>query len=1080
MATYTFGPSDIASIKTRLAEGGHTIILRRGTYNIDRDTNADGVGDGVGWTIGSNITLRGEGSTNNESLSGSVGAVLVMTSKRGYTGNQGMLYMSSARNVLIENISITSYNVNKGAFGSSGDILISGVSCNNLEIRNCFFAYSAIDFIRLRTSTTVNVHHNRMWFPGHECLYILGGSGITFAYNECRTRTNSACRLSGVCNNSYIHHNDISGRAPNTYTFNGTTLGGADAHPGIELDMSGDNIQVYQNYIHDIRGAGIWIWTKSSGRPITNLLIHHNTFNSCGSNSWNYATGSIHLNEANAKIYNNRFINSRAKGRALHIYLGWGLNHSGELYIYGKKAPGTYNISFTNNVGATATDVQVVNELEALNTVEFTYAGTTYRNSALHIVTQSNNTVGAGGGYTESIGWSGGGGAPPTTPPDNPPTTTDPPVIPTPTINYDVGGLQIDGKTPQLSDQSSYNIIRTYRLDLTTYIENANRAYVRRYNMTSGAKLESETLLFSNGTGAKETKYFSEVIDFPYKVAYTISAYPRADSVEGNVFKNITINIIEPGIPIPTFKEFFSAVGGKQRNQIYNSEAVSIIASGFENVEMATIQIATEPDGLTVYENIPIINNGIRLDGITFTGTGDRLCKLLLANSKSGTATSEFYINVAAPPSLITPALSFTSNYNSIYANESIKLTWLTADATAISLKYTDGVTTDGNIVIPQSESVGYGSVYLSPAMTTSYTMTAYNGSLSKSYTLEVTVNNRPPDVYPAIRLRSSTPRIDIDQSAIIEWFTENVETLSCSGYDSLPPISGSITVSPQSNTKYIFTGYGPDEVGVTTASITIYVNRSDIVGAFVASPQIVHSGEPTTLAWMTRYAKDIYIDGVLMPSGSASAGTYVVTPTYPTTYTLLASGSMGTLEKTFDVSVMNPPGDEDIAAYFSVSNPLIMRGRTSEISWLAQNANMMSTDYEHQFVELPSGSLTVKPPISMNYQFILAKEFETAEYEVPIYVINDNYEFITSDTYQRPEEFIDISARAVYVSGGQSTTDTTYTWNVDANEAIRANPTDEMITFSFDEKGFYTITLTSVDRNGMIKMQTVRANVYI
>ena len=111
-------------------------------------------------------------------------------------------------------------------------------------------------------------------------------------------------------------------------------------------------------------------------------------------------------------------------------------------------------------------------------------------------------------------------------------------------------------------------------------------------------------------------------------------------------------------------------------------------------------------------------------------------------------------------------------------------------------------------------------------------------------------------------------------------------------------------------------------------------------------------------------------------------------------------------------------------------------------------------------------------------YQF--AKEFKTVEYEVPIYVINDNYEFITSDTYQRPEEFIDISARAVYVSGGQSTTDTTYTWNVDANEAIRANPTDEMITFSFDEKGFYTITLTSVDRNGMIKMQTVRANVYI
>lgn len=1053
----------VAQLNTWLKAGDTVVFQNSGTWLLDypgSNTGAINMGSGAKITkaagVGEVILKMGKTSRTYQDLGNHKKAAIgpQWTAVQN-PDERGMISAVNVDTITIENITIDGDWGGSTYLGSGNNITVCFTGSSNITINNCIFRNGQSDFIRTRRCNGVTIANCAATYSGHEFLYSLYSNNIKFLNNNIITRTNSGCRLAGSCATATICGNTIDGNL-------GRPATGGHTGPLIEINIgAGSNIHIRNNILKNATGAGIWFFAETCVTA-TNIYVYDNTFTNLGhadGNGWtNGAIVNGHVK--NIVIERNSFDNCGPtnKPTALKIY-----NYrctSGSTTMYFRNNTGIQTFRY----GSTGTNVKV-------------FTGTA--NGHTIITTGSSVTTKTGCGSVPII-------TTPPTSPNDPPITTDPPVIKSPTINYSVGGLQIDGVHTQPNDQPSYNIIRGYKFDLTTYIENAVRAYIRKYDVTArrtnpnaAATLISTTTLFINGTGAKVTSKFSETMNFTYDVAYTISAYPSS-SEDGKVFKNITVKIIEPAIPIPTFKEFFSAVGGKQRNQIYNTESVSIIANGFENVEKATIQIATEPDGLTVYENIPIINNGIRLDGITFTGTGDRLCKLLLANSKSGSATSEFYINVAAPPSVITPALSFTSNYNSIYANDSIKLTWLTADATAISLKYTDGVTTDANIVIPQPYDVEYGSVYLSPAMTTSYTMTAYNGSLSKSYTLEVTVNNRPPDVYPAIRLRSSTPRIDIDQSAVIEWLTENVETLSCSGYDSLPPISGSITVSPQSNTKYIFTGYGPDETGVTTASITIYVNRSDIVGAFVASPQIVHSGEPTTLAWMTRYAKDIYIDGVLMPSGSASAGTYVVTPTYPTTYTLLASGSMGTFEKTFDVDVMNPPGDEDIAAYFSVSNPLIMRGRTSEISWLAQNANMMSTDYEHQFVELPSGSLIVKPPISMNYQFILAKEFETAEYEVPIYVINDNYEFITSDTYQRPEEFIDISARAVYVSGGQSTTDTTYTWNVDANEAIRANPTDEMITFSFDEKGFYTITLTSVDRNGMIKMQTVRANVYI
>jgi len=87
---------------------------------------------------------------------------------------------------------------------------------------------------------------------------------------------------------------------------------------------------------------------------------------------------------------------------------------------------------------------------------------------------------------------------------------------------------------------------------------------------------------------------------------------------------------------------------------------------------------------------------------------------------------------------------------------------------------------------------------------------------------------------------------------------------------------------------------------------------------------------------------------------------------------------------------------------------------------------------------------------------------------------VADDYILLNPATPNYEQTYIDITGKRIYVSGGQSTS---HTWDIDTNASVHQNQYNEMITFAYDENGYYMITLTSVNIDGENLKQTERYN---
>lgn len=144
-----------------------------------------------------------------------------------------MFSASGKYDITIRNCEIT-HSAPSGDYGKAPwtdyyTMLFSSVT--NLYIYNCNIHDGYGDFIICRSCTNIYVHDNTLHYSGHECLYALSCDNVNFYYNKCRTRENTACRLSGThTSGAKIHHNDIDGTKYGTYD--------QVTGPGIQIDTT--------------------------------------------------------------------------------------------------------------------------------------------------------------------------------------------------------------------------------------------------------------------------------------------------------------------------------------------------------------------------------------------------------------------------------------------------------------------------------------------------------------------------------------------------------------------------------------------------------------------------------------------------------------------------------------------------------------------------------------------------------------------------------------------------------------------------------------------------------------------------
>ncbi len=272
---------------------------------------------------------------------------------------------------------------------------------------------------------------------------------------------------------------------------------------------------------------------------------------------------------------------------------------------------------------------------------------------------------------------------------------------------------------------------------------------------------------------------------------------------------------------------------------------------------------------------------GVGLSGNFSVAPGETTIYTITAIGLCGTATDMVTVTVFQ-----VPTASMSADPTVVWGT-SATLSWTTTDA--------DTVEIDNGIGLVDAE----GSLVVSPAVTTTYTLTATGAG--GTVTAPVTVLVNPP---PTVSISVDPGEIIIGESATLSWSTQNADTVEIDTGFGLVATEGSQEISPNTTTTYTLTATGPG--GTETGSFTVTVRPLPAV-TLSADPPTVWDSD-TTLSWHTTDADTVSISpniGVV-----DAAGSLITKPLGTTTYTITAANSWGAATDTVEVVNVLPPPD--------------------------------------------------------------------------------------------------------------------------------------------------------------------------
>jgi RHS repeat-associated protein len=238
---------------------------------------------------------------------------------------------------------------------------------------------------------------------------------------------------------------------------------------------------------------------------------------------------------------------------------------------------------------------------------------------------------------------------------------------------------------------------------------------------------------------------------------------------------------------------------------------------------------------------------------------------------------------------------------------------------------------------------------------------------------------------------------------------------------------------------------------GTPGASITITVNAGATPDqppevTFFADPENITLGESSTLSWIVIDANTSTIDPDI---GSVDpTGTFEVSPTENTTYTLTANGPGGTTTQSVNVSVNIPVPSVNISA----DPENILMGESSTLTWNSTYADTCVIEPDIGSVGV-SGSVQVSPTDATTYTITAIGPGGTATADVFIAV---------TDPHAPPT--VTMSPASAAISQGGSIT---LTWNsqraqsVFIDNGVGSVPVSGSATVSPEHTTIYTITVT-------------------
>ncbi|MEA3297290.1 MAG: hypothetical protein U9R56_05445, partial [candidate division Zixibacteria bacterium] len=306
-----------------------------------------------------------------------------------------------------------------------------------------------------------------------------------------------------------------------------------------------------------------------------------------------------------------------------------------------------------------------------------------------------------------------------------------------------------------------------------------------------------------------------------------------------------------------------------------------------------------------------------------------------------GSATDSVTVTVTNSP---IPSVSLSANPEIIPSGEVSTLAWTSINA-------------DTCVIDPDVGAVSLnGSVNVSPAETTTYTITATGPDISVTDSVTVTVTDSP---IPTVSLSANPEEVQVGNSGTLTWASTDADSIVIepdiyNGTDS----NGSIAVWPTETTTYTITATGS---GVSvTDGVTVTVVPAVTINA---NPLTVQPNGTCTLTWSVTGADNCVINPNIGSFGFQGSVQVVVSET--TTYTLMAFGVDGISTATVTVTAQGNPFP---TVSISANNEYICpTGKYSTLTWSSTDTDSCVIEPDIGVVN-PSGSVLVLPTETTTY----------------------------------------------------------------------------------------------------------------
>lgn len=279
-------------------------------------------------------------------------------------------------------------------------------------------------------------------------------------------------------------------------------------------------------------------------------------------------------------------------------------------------------------------------------------------------------------------------------------------------------------------------------------------------------------------------------------------------------------------------------------------------------------------------------------------------------------ATTTYTITATGPGGSVNQSITVTVNYprpaatltiepDAVNQDDSALLTWIAEYA-------------DSCLIDPQIGPVACtGEQTVTPAGTTTYTLTAIGPGGTSSTSATVTVT-RPE---PAITVTAEPSVIQPGDSTVLSWTSTDADSVVIDHGIGEQPANGQVTVFPAATTTYTLTATGPG--GSAADSVTVTVTEPGPIALTVISPA---EGQTVTrtdfmVTGTVNHAEGletgVVVNGVVAQVYNGNfAANHVPFQEGENTITLVATDAAGnTLQKSVNVTVQPQPKQVDLAA---------------------------------------------------------------------------------------------------------------------------------------------------------------------